>query len=162
MESKIKAIAVTGTPGCGKTTLCSKLAYPVISVHELAEEYECIDEVDVDGAAPIDIEKLSQSWVKPTELTLIDGHLSHLLPVDAIIILRCNPKVLKERLQSRGYSKIKVDQNVEIEMMGGPWPDILDDKRPKIESDSGIKEWIESGCPDVTSPFDAVDWISKI
>ena len=162
MESEIKSIAVTGTPGCGKTTLCSKLPYPVLSVHDLAVKYDCIGPVESDGAAPIDIENLSKKWVKPDEITLIDGHLSHLLPVDAIVILRCKPEILRQRLTNREYSVVKVEENVEFELLGGVWADLLNDNRPKIEDSENIADWINSGCPNITSPFDAIDWISEI
>ena len=48
-------IAVTGTPGVGKTTFCERLKWSKISVQELAEQHDCIDEVDENGVAPIDI-----------------------------------------------------------------------------------------------------------
>ena len=46
---------------------------------------------------------------------LIEGHLSHLLGVDIAIVLRCSPKLLEERLRSRGYGDDKVRENVEAE-----------------------------------------------
>jgi len=162
MEPEIKTIAVTGTPGCGKTTLCSKSPYPVLTVHDLALKYGCIGPIESDGSAPIDTEKLSKQWTKPEDITLIDGHLSHLLPVDAIIILRCEPEILRKRLTIRKYAESKVEQNVEFELLGGVWPDLLDDNRPKIEDPENIVDWINSGCPNFTSPSDAIDWISKI
>ena len=162
MQSNITTIGVTGTPGCGKTTLCSSLPFQIISIEELAKEYGCLGETDEDGAAPIDTERLSTLWQKPSQLTIIDGHLSHHLPVDALIILRCDPDVLRQRLIDRGYSEGKIQENVEYELMGGVWSDLLDDPRPKIEGEFEILEWISSGCPNITSPFEAIDWISKI
>ncbi len=112
-------VAVTGTPGCGKTTLCKKFQFSVKSVRELAEEYDCIDEIDpLDGASPIDIEKLAKSIDWGASPLIVDGHLSHLLPVDAAIIVRCNPNVLQERLESREYSSEKIQSNLESELIG--------------------------------------------
>ena len=79
-----------------------------------------------------------------------------------MIILRCDPGVLRQRLIDRGYSEGKIQENVEYELMGGVWSDLLDDPRPKIEGEFEILEWISSGCPNITSPFEAIDWISKI
>ena len=89
-------IAVTGTPGVGKTTFCASSNWSTTTVKELAEKHGCVEVVDSDGAAPIDIEKLVNSLVWPKgNIHLIDGHLSHLLPVDAIILIRCNPSALR-------------------------------------------------------------------
>mgnify|MGYP005741932863 FL=1 len=58
MEARaIRSIGVIGTPGCGKTTLCSKLGLPVISMKDLAEQNGCIGEIGEDGAAEIDVER---------------------------------------------------------------------------------------------------------
>ena len=59
-------IAISGTPGSGKTSL-SKLFesnnIPVYSVKQLAEQYGCIGAQDQsDGAQEIDIHKLSDDW----------------------------------------------------------------------------------------------------
>lgn len=162
MQSHITTIGVTGTPGCGKTTLCSNLPFQTITIEDLAKKYDCTGPTELDGAASVDTEKLSKLWQKPTELTIVDGHLSHFLPVDALIILRCHPDILRQRLGDRGYTEEKIQENVEYELMGGVWSDLLDDTRPKIEGDSKILDWISSGCPHITSPFDAIDWISEI
>ena len=77
VQSDIKAVAVTGTPGCGKTTLCQSLPFNSVSVEDLAIKHGCISPADEDGARPIDIGRLAKIWQKPDEITLIDGHLSH-------------------------------------------------------------------------------------
>ena len=153
------SIGVIGTPGCGKTTLCKKLGFPVVSIKELADQMDCTSQVDSDGVAEIDVDKLAKLWVNPDELTLFDGHLAHHLPVDALIVVRCNPKELKKRLEARGYSSKKIQDNVEIEMLGGPWNDLLGDNRPVYEGDNAL-EWINSGCPNHTTPNMAIDWLS--
>ena len=43
--------------------------------------------------------------------------LAHYLPCDKLIILRCRPDVLKERLNGRGYSPEKIRENVEAEAL---------------------------------------------
>ena len=50
---------------------------------------------------------------------VIDSHLSHYLPkeyVDTCIITKCNLKLLKKRLEERGYSKNKVRENLDVEI----------------------------------------------
>tara|TARA_X000001036_G_C20689490_1_gene808893 strand:+ start:767 stop:1297 length:531 start_codon:yes stop_codon:yes gene_type:complete len=160
LDSTIRSIGVIGTPGCGKTTLCKSLGLPVISLRDFAEQNGCLGEVESDGAAPIDVEALSRVWVQPAELTLIDSHLAHFIPVDALIVVRCHPDELKTRLESRGYSEEKVRANVEVEMLGGPWNDLLEDSRPIFESNEGHFEWIRDGCPNHTTPNIAIDWLA--
>ena len=154
----VRSIGVIGTPGCGKSTLCSELDLPVISLKNYAQEHGCLGEPDLDGSAEIDVEKLSSIWKNPDELTLIDGHLAHFIPVDALIIVRCQPQELRKRLQKRGYPEEKIQANVEVEMMGGPWNDLLEDERPIFEG-VDVKGWISAGCPPHTTPDMAVDWL---
>ena len=133
VENPILSIGVIGTPGCGKTTFCQKSMLPTISLADYAREHDCLGEIEADGAAEMDVEKLSKIWVNPNELTLIDGHLAHHLPVDALIVIRCSPEELKSRLKARGYSDEKVRQNGVVEMLGGPWNDLINDHRPIFE-----------------------------
>ncbi|MEC8927431.1 MAG: adenylate kinase family protein, partial [Candidatus Thermoplasmatota archaeon] len=146
-------IAITGTPGVGKTTFCSSLNRRTITVEEIAKTHGCLDKVEDDGAAPIDVEKLATTVVWPEENSLfIDGHLSHLLPVDAIILIRCHPSVLRERLSQRAYSKSKIEENVECELIGVIAAECLE--LPCLELDSAIgiesmitnaERWITDG-----------------
>lgn len=159
-EQVVRSIGVIGTPGCGKTTLCSELGLPVISMRDYAEENNCLGEIGKDGAAEIDVEKLSATWINPAKLTLLDGHLAHYIPVDALIVVRCDPNVLRARLIDRGYSEEKIRANVEVEMLGGPWNDLLDDVRPIYEG-TDVEAWISSGCPQHTTPDMAIDWLCE-
>ena len=155
----VLSIGVIGTPGCGKTTLCEELGLPTISVRDFADEHGCLGEIESDGAAEIDVGKLAKLWVSPSELTLVDGHLAHHLPVDALVVVRCNPQELKKRLEARGYPERKIQDNIEVEMLGGPWNDLIGDSRPIFEGE-GVLEWITRGCPNHTTPDMAIDWLS--
>ena len=156
----IYSIGVIGTPGCGKTTLCKNLGLPIISLKDYAESNGCLGEIESDGSAAIDLEKLSSLWRQPAELTLVDSHLAHHLPVDALIVLRCHPDELEGRLRDRGYPIEKIQANVEVEMLGGPWNDLMGDSRPIFEGIEGIQEWISNGCPSHSTPDSAIDWLS--
>ena len=119
-----RIFAVTGTPGSGKTTLCSLLGeqgYSVKSVIDLAARFNCLGEQDArDGAAPVDIHKLAEEWFDDSnDAIFVDGHLSHLLEIDAVVLIRCHPDQLKQRLEARGYDERKVQSNVEWEMIAG-------------------------------------------
>ena len=157
----LRSIGVIGTPGCGKTTLCKSLGLPIISLRDYAQKNGCLGEVGLDGAAEIDVERLADLWENPSELTLVDGHLAHHIPVDALIVVRCHPDELRKRLEARGYSQKKIQDNVEVEMLGGPWNELIGDPRPIFEGNEGVRDWIANGCPPNTTPDSAVDWLSS-
>ena len=99
---------------------------------------------------------------------LIDGHLSHLLSVDAAVIIRCEPSVLRERLQSRDYSVQKVEENVECELIGLITAECLD--LPHLELNSAnsveamiatVESWITDGFKP-QKPSEPIDWIGEI
>ena len=162
-------IAVTGTPGVGKTTFCDRFKWSKISVQELAKKHGCIDDVDEDGVAPIDVDALSQEINWPEgDHWLIDGHLSHLLPVDAAIVIRCNPSALQRRLESRGYSVQKINENVECELIGSIVAECLDLPFLELDSADGLESMIASAEAWITDgfkpqrPSEPIDWIHEI
>ncbi|MDG6220868.1 MAG: AAA family ATPase, partial [Candidatus Thermoplasmatota archaeon] len=116
-------VAITGTPGTGKTTLCAELAsfgHAILSVAELALELDCGiamgDEMEVDVSSLA--AKMHGYTAGMGELVFIDGHLSHHLPVDFIIVLRARPSIVRQRLLERNYPSQKVQENVEAELVG--------------------------------------------
>ncbi|MGB1587932.1 MAG: AAA family ATPase [Poseidonia sp.] len=174
-------LAISGTPGVGKTALCSRLAeagWTVIDLAELAAEHGCLGETDsADGAAPVDIHRLADAWQPPTEgRWVVDGHLSHLLDVDGLVLLRCPPATLSERLTNRGYTEAKVKANVEWELTAGHWSELLEFEvdLPLMEANSGtmsedeltqqVLQWVEDGLP--SEPLEdmavhATDWLAQ-
>ena len=174
-------LAVSGTPGTGKTTVCSALAemgWTVLSLTDLASEHGCLEAVDAnDGAAPVDIHKLAEAWDAPSQgRYLVDGHLSHLLDVDGIVLLRCPPSTLHDRLALRNYSEVKTRANVEWEMTAGHWAELLEFEitLPLVEFDTAsmtsealaraIDSWSRDGLPsdDLNQQAsDAIDWLTE-
>ncbi len=110
-------VAVTGTPGVGKTSATALVrSIRVIRVNDLVEEFDAVTGIDEErGSKEVDIDKLKAAVSKMDGDMLLEGHLSHLLGVDIAIVLRCSPTVLCERLGSRGWSEDKVRENMEAE-----------------------------------------------
>jgi len=132
---RVKIIVISGTPGVGKSYLASKLS--------LLLDYEHIDGLSVvKSAGKYEFDEKSQSFLinsedfvleimkvrnlymkknedeMPTGL-IIDSHMSHFLPCDLVykcIILTCELKALKERLEERGYSDQKIRENLDSEI----------------------------------------------
>ena len=174
-------IAITGTPGTGKTSICELLeknGFTIYSVEQLAKQHECLGEIDSDdNSAPVDVHKLADEWqCEDAGIVFVDGHLSHLLEVEAIVVLRCDPKSIETRLSQREYGDEKVAANVEWEMISGVWSELLEFEIeiPCLELDSSKKspeqlveeilDWVEEGChsPSVEeNASKAIDWISK-
>ncbi len=123
----MKTIAITGTPGTGKSTLTKylekKLGFDRLDLHDYYKQVstgydrsgKCYD-IDLKK-----FEKLVKSKIKESEKGLIiDTHISHLLPkklIDLCIVLTCsNLKKLEQRLIDRKYSKKKIRENLDSEI----------------------------------------------
>ena len=171
-------VALTGTPGTGKSSLAKIIRESgmiVESVEDIAIRLSCIDDIEEDGARPIDINKLraalEMEWSERPQLnTIIEGHLSHHFQVDCVIILRCHPRELETRYKKRGYTFQKITENIEWEILGGPWNEISLGKAC-IEFDSselttkqifeGFINWITDGFKPMDSSK-VIDWITRM
>ena len=172
-------LALTGTPGTGKSTVAQMLSsdgYEVITVESLAEQYGLSGEIDPsDGVRVIDTgalhDVLAPAWESsPDGVVVVDGHLSHHLPCDAVAVLRCSPEIIESRLVSRGYSADKVQANYEWELLGGAWNEREGDA-PWCEFDtshSGVNsvvdslaDWIADGFKPA-SPGSVSDWVARM
>lgn len=117
------AIALSGTPGVGKTTVSQilrKRGHLILDINEIAEENDFVEGHDKERDTKIiDIEALNE-FVQGNfqeKNIIIEGHLSHLLSVDFSIILRCDPLVLKERLKTKEWPEKKVKENIGAEIL---------------------------------------------
>jgi adenylate kinase len=111
-------IAVTGTPGVGKTSACSLVRrLPVYHVNDLVELLGISNGYDRKRKTKeVDVKKLAKAIDQGIKGDMIlEGHFSHMLNVDLAIVLRCSPKVLEKRLKKKGWSEKKIKENVEAE-----------------------------------------------
>lgn len=113
-------IIITGTPGTGKTLVANALGEllktRVIHINEYAKEHNLVIGEE-DGSLVIDMLPLRELLNK--EMGIIEGHLAceFKLRNSFVIVLRCDPKILKKRLQTRGYSPKKIKENLEVEAL---------------------------------------------
>lgn len=116
-------MAITGTPGTGKTSVAERLGdilgYEVIAVNDVAErdtvetatdEQRNVKEIDV----PSLVEEIERDIGTDA---IIDGHMSHHVPADLTVVLRCDPDELEQRLEAKGWSEEKQDENIEAEVL---------------------------------------------
>lgn len=111
---------LTGTPGVGKSTIADLLAkkgYHIIRAKETIQEYIIETEDDkISDDISIDVD----AWAAHFGMRdgIVEGHFSHFIPgAKGVIILRCSPDILTERLRARGYTEEKVRENVEAEVL---------------------------------------------
>jgi adenylate kinase len=166
-------VALTGTPGVGKTTLSALAAadgWSVVDVKAWAKAEGCVVGFDeADQAAVIDVKKLSRRMPKGERL-LFEGHLSHLLPVDLAWVVRCDPDVLRPRLAARGYPAAKVLENLEAEALDLILQEALDGVRRVVQRDGTrrspealYKAFAEAGLGSAKDDdLEPVDWSDRL
>lgn len=135
--------AITGTPGTGKTAVSGELrnrGYEVIDMNEHIRKHGLLGALDQKRHTyEVDLEALNDSLEEyrhdESRIVLMDSHLSHLMDCRAIIVLRCNPNVLAERLRARGYDGDKVRENVQSEILDVILCEATDSDIPVYEVD---------------------------
>jgi len=110
-------VAVTGTPGVGKTSACAKVkSLPVYHVNDLVDMFGAVAGYDRRRRTrEVDVRKLAREVQRMEGDMVLEGHLSHMLGPDLAIVLRCSPAVLERRLRRKGWPERKIRENVEAE-----------------------------------------------
>lgn len=134
-------VAISGTPGTGKTAVCEKLrkdGYKVVDLNKLA--YDSNSVIGVDPQRDVDIVDTDALKLKVREfendLVFLDGHFSHLMDVDVAIILRCNPEELRKRLEEKQWKESKIRENVEAEAIDAITVESTDSNAETLEIDT--------------------------
>lgn len=175
MSMQPRIIALTGSPGTGKTTLASHLQKEGLSVITLEEAAKSVDALSqIEDSCEVDISKLGEWKWEGDSHCVIDGHLSHHCVIDAVIVLRCSPIELRRRLEQRtGYGPEKIESNIEWELLSGVWSDIIalhpnasvieiDTTEQDVSIDS-VLDFILNDKPSVSVEefiSDSIDWIA--
>ncbi len=109
--------AITGTPGTGKSSVAEELerrGKHVIRATETITPY-VIGEDTTRDTLVIDTGRWADEF--PATDGIVEGQISHLLRADQVVVLRCRPDVIRERLCARGYHEEKIRENVEAELV---------------------------------------------
>ncbi|MHA2026836.1 MAG: adenylate kinase family protein [Candidatus Thorarchaeota archaeon] len=174
-------ILVGGSPGTGKTVVAkilgSKLSVEIVGLGDLADKAGCIsaeDKARKTGIINEDclVDALVELTEDKTKRLVIEGHYIDLVPsssVQSVFILRTHPDTLKVRLSERKYSKEKVAENVEAEVLGVCQMDALDafGEKKVFEIDTSelnapeTAAKIESLMKDSTEP-ERIDWMALL
>lgn len=108
---------ITGTPGTGKSMIGGELARRGHTVvHQAATVAPYVDGDDEErDVQVIDVDRWAAEF-KPVD-GFVEGHMAHYLPCDRIVVLRCRPDELKNRLAQRKYRASKIAENAEAEAL---------------------------------------------
>jgi len=111
-------IALTGTPGTGKTTVAALLPYPVLDINSLVKGGMNLGLDPERGCLEADMDALAGhlACLDGDDTQILEGHFSHHF-ADWSIVLRLSPSALRPRLEARGYSEAKIRENLEAEAL---------------------------------------------
>lgn len=134
-------IALTGTPGTGKSSVAHELqsrGWNVLEVNDLAKRRGLLRSKDpARGSFDIDLDELQEALkAERFEDGILVGHLAHLLDVDMTIVLRCHPEALAKRLESRKWPMAKVRENALAESLDIILAEAVDSEAPVFEIDT--------------------------
>lgn len=110
-------IGITGTPGTGKTSVAEELRRRGIAVLDLKTTVEPYIVGVEDDSSVVDTDVWVDAMIASGIDGYVEGSLAHYLPCDKLIVLRCRPDVLLDRLRPRGYSEGKTNENVDAEAL---------------------------------------------
>ena len=133
-------IALTGTPGTGKTTisqLFDEQAYEVIDLTEYVKEKGLGEKGEKEFE--VDIEQMKKS-LEDEDFGVLEGHLAHHIPVDICVVLRTRPDELRERLEDRDYSRGKVEENIQSEILDVVLSEAVENQETVVEIDTTGKD----------------------
>jgi adenylate kinase len=125
VRAKPRFIALTGTPGVGKTrvaTALRKRGFEVVDGNEFARDSKALVGRDRRRKSSIvDLGRIGRALGRRSSkgLVLLDAHWAHEVPgMHAAIVLRVRPTVLRRRLKRRRYPAAKIAENLEAEGIG--------------------------------------------
>jgi len=107
-------VGITGTPGVGKSTILNSFDTKLKKIHlfDWAREFYHSSNEEIE----VCIDDMT-SYFSGYDDVIFEGHLAHYLPLDKVIVLRCDPLLLKERYALRKYSNKKTLDNLECEAL---------------------------------------------
>ncbi|MEE9323802.1 MAG: DUF359 domain-containing protein [Candidatus Aenigmarchaeota archaeon] len=117
-------IAITGTPGTGKTdaakALAKRMGWWSVSLNDLAEEEDLYRGYDKERMCKIIDLKRMRGEVNVLAVShknmIIEAHYAHEMPSDVVIVLRAKPDILRKRMVEKGFHTAKIAENMEAEM----------------------------------------------
>ena len=143
------SVAVSGTPGTGKSYFAQKLAAAVpssfiVEVNDVAKVQNLFIGVDEYGTKIVDTKalgaavraELRKGFAAGASLAIIVGHLVPYIGMhfDMAVVMRCSLRVLLKRLIARDYPKPKISDNLLCEAMDCVGTDMIGKAKETYEA----------------------------
>jgi adenylate kinase len=112
-------VAVTGTPGTGKSTATDLVEsdLEVVHLNEVIRDRDFVTGTDEERDTAIaDLDAVAD-WLADRDDLLVESHLAHEFAADHVIVLRCHPEEIERRLRERGESDATANENAESEAL---------------------------------------------
>lgn len=182
-EKLAKVIIVTGTPGTGKTTFAKELTRAIgadyVNVTKYVSEHKLYSGIDRQRRTKIiDVERTRrglQEELKATRgLVVVDTHVPDgIVPkeiVKLVFVLRCDPRILENRLRAKKWKTRKIRENLLAEIIDScfivtvkhyGWRKVvqLDTSRAKLRQTIALAKRSIKGKP---SRELKIDWLTKL
>jgi len=112
-------VAVTGTPGSGKSTAVDRVEtdLEVIHLNEVIHEAGFVEGRDDERDTAVADLGAIRTWLDGREDLLVESHLAHEFDADRVVVVRCHPEELERRLRERGESAATAAENAESEAL---------------------------------------------
>lgn len=176
-KSSFPVILISGTPGTGKSTLIERIkqsdaTVQVLNISDLVKREGLHDGYDPEFDTYIINERKTQKILRKvipklrqSGPILIECHSLPLFDeddleslIDKVIVLTCSTENLYDRLKSRSYSKKKIEENLECEIMRV----CADESREIFRSDGIVEEMRNDSEVDGDNVFKRIKKLLKI
>ena len=119
-----RIIAITGTPGVGKTTISERLARTLgnaelIRANDVVKERKLYSSRSKDGAMIVKMGELEaeinrRAASSKSDYVIIEGHLLCDISImhAVAVVMREHPAILLKRLKKRKYGRQKIEDNI--------------------------------------------------
>ena len=141
---------LSGTPGTGKTTIAKILAekfgflrislgeevlnHNLYSKEDILRDTKIVDEIKLQ-------KHVNEKLINQSQSVIIEAHYVDMIVdprIQLAIILRCHPSTLESRLRARKYSKSKILENIQAELVGDSTAYMLD--HPNLNRSENVFE----------------------
>ena len=130
MKLQGSVVAISGTPGVGKTAVARELSRKLNAIYlnlsNVVIEKKLYSEYDKERKTYVINEEKLKNYIRnlawqTQQLIVIDSHYGEIIDDDLLVkifILRLDPRELLKRLMSRSWPLTKIKENIESELLG--------------------------------------------